>query len=66
MGSSTVISSVTTASLYHSGTAAFGSLIIAIVEFIRAIIMYLQKKVCWALGAAALDVDLGTGVRGWD
>lgn len=29
---------------YHMGTAAFGSLIIAIVEFIRAIVLYLEKK----------------------
>ena len=28
---------------YHLGTIAFGSLIIAIVQFIRALVMYLEK-----------------------
>ena len=32
-----------TASRYHLGTAAFGSLIIAIIQTIRAIIAYMQK-----------------------
>lgn len=29
---------------YHMGTAAFGSLIIAIMEFIRAIVLYIEKQ----------------------
>ena len=32
------------ACLYHAGTAAFGSLIIAIIKTIRAVIAYIQKK----------------------
>jgi len=31
--------------IYHMGTAAFGSMILAIVRFIRAILLWLQKKV---------------------
>eukprot|EP00588_Corethron_pennatum_P027338 CAMPEP_0194312848 /NCGR_PEP_ID=MMETSP0171-20130528/9771_1 /TAXON_ID=218684 /ORGANISM="Corethron pennatum, Strain L29A3" /LENGTH=625 /DNA_ID=CAMNT_0039067551 /DNA_START=353 /DNA_END=2230 /DNA_ORIENTATION=- len=30
---------------YHAGTAAFGSLIIAIIQMIRAIVTYVQKKI---------------------
>eukprot|EP00585_Thalassiosira_rotula_P006890 CAMPEP_0196143382 /NCGR_PEP_ID=MMETSP0910-20130528/13213_1 /TAXON_ID=49265 /ORGANISM="Thalassiosira rotula, Strain GSO102" /LENGTH=659 /DNA_ID=CAMNT_0041404827 /DNA_START=380 /DNA_END=2359 /DNA_ORIENTATION=+ len=44
IGSLTVISSITTSMWYHSGTAAFGSLIIAIIKMIRSFIAYLQKK----------------------
>jgi choline transporter-like protein 2/4/5 len=29
---------------YHTGTIAFGALIIAIIQFIRAIVAYLEKK----------------------
>ena len=29
---------------YHTGTAAFGSLIIAIIKLVRSFIAYLQKK----------------------
>ena len=29
---------------YHLGTAALGSLVIAIVSFIRAVILYIEKK----------------------
>jgi len=29
---------------YHMGTAAFGSLIIAIIEFIRSVVLYIEKK----------------------
>ena len=43
-GSGTVLSSVKTSLFYHSGTAAFGSLIIAIIKTIRAIVAYIQKK----------------------
>jgi hypothetical protein len=45
VGNSTLLSAIGTASTYHLGTAAFGSLIIAIVQFIRSIIAYIQKKV---------------------
>jgi hypothetical protein len=44
VGSLTVISSITTSMWYHSGTAAFGSLIIAIIKMIRAWLAYMQKK----------------------
>mmetsp|Transcript_14870 Transcript_14870/g.25406 ORF Transcript_14870/g.25406 Transcript_14870/m.25406 type:complete len:555 (+) Transcript_14870:337-2001(+) len=44
VGSLTVLSSITTSMWYHSGTAAFGALIIAIIKMIRAFISYLQKK----------------------
>jgi choline transporter-like protein 2/4/5 len=39
-----VIRAVKDAFCYHMGSAAFGSLLIAIIKTIRAIIMYLQKK----------------------
>ncbi|CAN0386427.1 unnamed protein product, partial [Hapterophycus canaliculatus] len=44
IGSGTVLSSIRTSLFYHSGTAAFGSLIIAIIKTIRAIVAYIQKK----------------------
>eukprot|EP00903_Cladosiphon_okamuranus_P019573 g18001.t1 len=44
IGSGTVLRSVKTSLFYHSGTAAFGSLIIAIIKTIRAIVAYIQKK----------------------
>jgi hypothetical protein len=44
IGNLTVIKSATTSIWYHSGTAAFGSLLIAIIKLIRAFIAYLQKK----------------------
>ena len=44
VGSRTVLSSICTSMWYHSGTAAFGSLIIAIIKMIRAFLAYLQKK----------------------
>jgi len=44
VGSGAVISSITTSIWYHTGTAAFGSLIIAIIQMIRSAIAYLQKK----------------------
>jgi hypothetical protein len=49
VGNSTLISAIHN-TWYHLGTAAFGSLIIAIIEFIRAIISYMQKKVRPCLG----------------
>jgi len=42
--SGTVWSSIGTSMWYHSGTAAFGSLIIAIIKMIRAFLAYLQNK----------------------
>jgi choline transporter-like protein 2/4/5 len=42
--SGTVWSSMCIVLRYHTGTAAFGSLIIAIILLIRAIVMYFQKK----------------------
>mmetsp|Transcript_627 Transcript_627/g.1147 ORF Transcript_627/g.1147 Transcript_627/m.1147 type:complete len:656 (-) Transcript_627:236-2203(-) len=44
VGSLTVISSISASMWYHSGTAAFGSLIIAIIKMIRASLAYLQRK----------------------
>jgi len=44
IGNHTVIKSIKQSLWYHTGTAAFGSLIIAIIKTIRAIISYLQKK----------------------
>jgi len=44
VGSLTVISSISASMWYHSGTAAFGSLIIAIIKMIRAALAYLQRK----------------------
>jgi Plasma-membrane choline transporter len=44
IGSGTVVRSVGRTMWYHSGTAAFGSLIIAIIKTIRTVIAYLQKK----------------------
>jgi hypothetical protein len=44
IGNSTVLTSITTSMFYHSGTAAFGALIIAIIQMIRAFIAYLQRK----------------------
>jgi len=43
-GNLTVLSSIHKAFRYHMGSAAFGSLIIAIIKTIRAVIMYLQSK----------------------
>ncbi len=44
IGSATVITSISTSMIYHSGTAAFGALLIAIVKMIRSFIAYLQRK----------------------
>lgn len=44
IGNSTVFWAMRTTVFYHMGTAAFGSLLIAIIKTIRAIIAYLQKQ----------------------
>lgn len=44
IGSGTVMTAIMTTMRYHTGTAAFGSLIIAIIKTIRAIIAHLQKN----------------------
>ena len=44
IGTLTVTSSVRRSFRFHTGTAAFGSLIIAIIKTIRAIVAYIQKK----------------------
>ena len=44
IGNLTVVSSITSSIWYHSGTAAFGSLIIAIIKMIRSFLSYLQRK----------------------
>lgn len=43
-GNNTVFWSFKTTTLYHLGTIAYGSLIIAIIKTIRAVLTYLQKK----------------------
>ncbi|EKU22325.1 hypothetical protein NGA_2068500, partial [Nannochloropsis gaditana CCMP526] len=43
IGSGTLCKAVGITGLYHLGTAAFGSLVIAVVEAIRSIIAYIQK-----------------------
>jgi choline transporter-like protein 2/4/5 len=44
IGNATVIQSIKDSMWYHTGTAAFGSLLIAIIKMIRAAISYAQKK----------------------
>lgn len=44
IGNSTFFRSICLVSVYHLGTAAFGSLIIAVVKTIRAVLTYIQKK----------------------
>merc|ERR1712150_419826 len=44
IGSGTVIKSISASLYYHTGTAAIGSLIIAVIRIIRALIAKLQKK----------------------
>ena len=44
VGNATFFKAAKTAMWYHMGTAAFGSLIIAIIKTIRVIISYLQHK----------------------
>uniref|UniRef100_A0A7S2Y2B5 Choline transporter-like protein n=1 Tax=Fibrocapsa japonica TaxID=94617 RepID=A0A7S2Y2B5_9STRA len=44
IGNLTVFKAIRVSMWYHSGTCAFGSLIIAIIKTIRAVISYLQKK----------------------
>jgi len=44
IGSGTLCSAMSVTGCYHLGTAAFGSLIIAVVEFVRAVIAWMQKK----------------------
>lgn len=44
IGNSTVVQSLCSACFYHVGTAAFGSLVLAIVRFLRAILAYVQKQ----------------------
>lgn len=51
IGSGTLCRAMNVTTRYHLGTAAFGSLIIAVVEFIRAVIAWMQKKVCGCCGA---------------
>jgi len=44
IGSWTVLGSIVDVCWYHAGTAAYGSLIIAIIQIIRAVIMKMQKE----------------------
>jgi hypothetical protein len=44
IGSGTILSSIFTSIIYHSGTAACGALIIACIKMIRSCIAYLQRK----------------------
>jgi len=45
IGTGTVVQSIRQSMWYHMGTAAFGALIIAIIQTIRAIVSYIQKKI---------------------
>lgn len=56
IGNLTVISSVTTSIWYHSGTAAFGSLLLAIIKIIRSFVAYMQKK------AEEMDSSIGKAI----
>lgn len=44
IGNKTFIKGLCLVSVYHLGTAAFGSLIIAVIKTIRAVLTYIQKK----------------------
>lgn len=44
IGNRTVLKSIFQTLFFHTGTAAFGSLVIAVISMIRAILMYIQKK----------------------
>lgn len=44
IGNGTLVWAAKTVGRYHMGTAAYGSLVIAIIKTIRAILMYIQKK----------------------
>ncbi|CAM9134770.1 unnamed protein product [Choristocarpus tenellus] len=44
VGSGTVIGSIKDTLFYHMGTAAFGALIIAIIQMIEAVLSYINKK----------------------
>jgi len=53
IGSLTFLKSITASIYYHTGTAAFGSLLIAIVQIFRTVVTWVQKK------SRALDNKLG-------
>eukprot|EP00640_Fibrocapsa_japonica_P000767 CAMPEP_0113938732 /NCGR_PEP_ID=MMETSP1339-20121228/5151_1 /TAXON_ID=94617 /ORGANISM="Fibrocapsa japonica" /LENGTH=593 /DNA_ID=CAMNT_0000941985 /DNA_START=62 /DNA_END=1843 /DNA_ORIENTATION=+ /assembly_acc=CAM_ASM_000762 len=57
VGSSTLLKAIRLTFFYHFGTAAFGSLLIAVVKFIRAVLAYIQKKANKA-GGKVLQVVL--------
>lgn len=40
-----IFSYLCTSLRYHAGTAAFGSLLVAIVQFIRAVLTYVQRRI---------------------
>jgi ferredoxin len=44
IGNETVLWATRTSLIYHAGTAAFGSLIVAIFKTIRAVLAYIQRK----------------------
>lgn len=44
IGNSTFFRSICLVSVYHLGTAAFGSLIIAVVKTIRAVLTYIRRR----------------------
>jgi len=56
IGSGTVIRSISASIYYHSGTAAIGSLLIAVIRLIRAILAKLQKQ------AQAMDNKVGAAL----
>jgi Plasma-membrane choline transporter len=52
----TVISAFGTTIRYHWGTAAFGSLLIAIIQFIRSVLLYVQKTYNHAMAGTHKEI----------
>lgn len=59
IGNGTVSGAIRTSLFYHSGTAAFGSLIIAVIKTIRAVVAYIQKR---AKGSSNKVMQVTVGV----
>jgi choline transporter-like protein 2/4/5 len=57
IGNGTVFQAIRQSFFYHTGTAAFGALIIAIIKMIRAALAYAQKK------AKATQASIGVPER---
>jgi len=57
ISSATVFRAAGHALRYHAGTAAFGSLVVAVVRFIKLILLYVQKQVESAVKGRSLTVQ---------